>query len=203
MHHLSELIRHLAHSAQAFAEHLGGPGLLGIALVDSSFITLPEAVDLLVVVFTLKQPDWWWYFGAMSTIGSTAGSYVLYALARSGGRAMVRRGFHERHVDRVLEWCRRHGSLVLIIPALLPPPMPFKLFVLVTGVAGIGPWAFTGALLVGRGLRYGGLAWLARHYGESVIQGIQRDAIRFLWPVLALTLVAAAGWWLWRRADVK
>jgi membrane protein YqaA with SNARE-associated domain len=199
MHALSEYMRRLAEAAQQFAEQLGGPGLLAIAFMDSSFLTLPEVADLLVVVFTIREPDRWLYFAAMTTAGSILGCYALYGVARMGGRAMVRRGFHERHIDVVLDWCRRHGALVLIVPALLPPPMPFKLFVLMAGIAGIRVGPFLTAVIFGRGIRYGGEAWLARHYGDAAIRFIQGDALRLALPVAVVGLVLVAGWWLWRR----
>jgi membrane protein YqaA with SNARE-associated domain len=198
MHRFSELIAHLAARSQQFAEHMGGVGLLVVAFLDSSFLTLPEVADLLVVIFAVREPDRWLFFAAMTTIGSTAGCYSLYGLARFGGQAMIRRGFHERHVDRVLDWSRRHGALVLIVPALLPPPMPFKIFVLMAGAAGIRTTPFLVAIFVGRGLRYGVEAWLARHYGMDAIRFLQRDAIRLLWPVAVVALLLVGGWQLWR-----
>jgi membrane protein YqaA with SNARE-associated domain len=203
MHRFSELIAHLAERSQQFAEHMGSVGLLVIAFLDSSFLTLPEVADLLVVVFAAREPDRWLLFASMTTIGSTAGCYSLYALARMGGQAMIRRGFHERHVDRVLDWSRRHGALVLLVPALLPPPMPFKVFVLVAGAAGIRSKPFLAAIFVGRGLRYGGEAWLAQRYGMDAIRFLQRDALRLLWPVAVVAILLALGWqlWRWQRAD--
>ena len=199
MHRLSEFMHQIASASQHFAEQLGGPGLLIIAFVDSSFITLPEVADLLVVLFTVREPDRWLYWAAMTTVGSTAGCYVLYALARAGGHAMVRRGIHERHIDRGLEWFRRHGALVLILPALLPPPMPFKLFVLLAGIAEIRSWPFMVAIVVGRGIRYGGEAWLARRYGEAVFEFIKHDASKLVWPAVGIAAVLAAVWWWYRR----
>src|SRR3954466_13371141 len=117
MHRLGELMHQLAGAAQAFAEQFGGMGLLAIAFVGFSFVPLPEVADILVVVFTIRDPDGWLYWAAMTTIGSTLGCWVLYAIARAGGRAMVKRGFHERHIDRGLAWFRSHGALVLIVPA--------------------------------------------------------------------------------------
>src|SRR4030095_5329001 len=110
MHKLGEFFSQLAGASQHFAEQLGGPGLLLIAFVDSSFFTLPEVADVLVVVFTVREPDSWLYWAAMTTIGATLASTVLYTLARVGGRAMVKRGIHERHLDRVLKWFRNHGA---------------------------------------------------------------------------------------------
>jgi membrane protein YqaA with SNARE-associated domain len=200
MQKIGELIQQLASASQHFAEQWGGPGLMLIAFVDSSFFTLPEVADLLVVVFTIKEPDRWLYWAAMTTAGSLLGCSVLYTLARAGGRALVRSGFHERHLDRVLEWFRRHGALVLVIPALLPPPMPFKLFVFTAGVAGVRPLPFVSAIIAGRGLRYGLAAWLARRYGDGVFEFIKHDGARLIWPVLGIgAAIAIAYWWYrWR-----
>lgn len=170
-----------------------------MAFVDSSFLTLPEIADLLVIAFTIKHPDQWWYFAAMTTTGSIAGSLALYAIGRKGGEALVRRGFHERHVDRGLAWYRRYGALVLIVPAILPPPTPFKAFVLLAGVSGVRPAPFALAVLVGRGARYGGEAWLARHYGNEALVFVQANAFTLVAPVFGITLVGLLAWWGWRR----
>jgi membrane protein YqaA with SNARE-associated domain len=137
MQRFLEFMHSFAGRVQAFAEGLGGPGLMLVAFVDSSFLTLPEVADILVVVFTIREPSRWWYFSGMTTLGSLAGSYVLFLVGRKGGEALLRRQFHERHVDRGLEWFKKYGALVLIIPAMLPPPMPFKIFVLLAGVSGV------------------------------------------------------------------
>ena len=200
MHKIGELMRQLAGASQQFAEQLGGFGLLLIAFVDSSFLTLPEVADALVVIFTIKEPDRWLYWAAMTTVGSTAGCAVLYGLARAGGHAMVRRGIHERHLDKVLAWFRSHGALVLIVPALLPPPMPFKVFVLLAGVADIRPWPFIIAIFTARGFRYGVEAWLARRYGHAVIEFITHDATRLIWPVVGIVTVLGLAWWWYQRS---
>ena len=104
MQRFLELIHAFAGRVQAVAEGLGGPGLMLVAFIDSSFLSLPELADILVVMFTLREPSRWWYFSLMTTAGSMAGSYALFLVGRKGGEAMLRRNFHERHVDRGLEW---------------------------------------------------------------------------------------------------
>ena len=189
----------LAARAQTLAETLGGPGLAIVAFVDSSFLTLPEVADLLVILLAIRSPDDWLYLAFMTTLGSVVGSYTLYAIGRKGGEALLRRRFHERHVDRFLGWFRRFGAGVLIIPAMLPPPMPFKLFVLVSGVSGVPRKRFVTAVLIGRGLRYGGEAYLATIYGEAALKLVQTNALEWVLPGLGVVIVAVAGWWLWRR----
>ena len=199
MDRFSEITERLTAVVERFAESWGAPGLAVVAFFDSSFLTLPEVADLLVVVFTIRNPDHWFYFAAMTTLGSAAGCYAVYLLGRKGGEALVRRGFHERHIDRSLDWFRRYGPFVLVVPALLPPPMPFKAFVLMAGVSGLRPLPFLAAVGLGRGLRYGGEAWLARTYGDAALDFVRQNAFSLLWPALGLALVVAGGWWLWRR----
>ena len=199
MHAFFNFIQSLAARAQALAESLGGPGLLMVAFVDSSFLTLPEVADILVVLFAIRSPDDWLYFAAMTTVGSVSGSFVLYLIGRKGGEALLKRRFHERHVDRGLGWFRRFGAWVLVVPATLPPPTPFKLFVLVAGVAGVERRRFLAAVAIGRGLRYGTEAYLATLYGEKALRFIQENEFKWAIPAIVTLVAALAAWWLWRR----
>jgi membrane protein YqaA with SNARE-associated domain len=199
MESLSTFFRHIVAAIEHLAESWGAPGLAAIAFVDSSFFTLPEVADFLVVIYTIREPDKWLYFAAMTTLGSTVGCYALFMLGHKGGEALVRRGFHERHIDRVLDWFRQHGSLVLIIPAILPPPMPLKLFVLLAGVSGLRSGPFIMAVIVGRGLRYGGEAWLARKYGEQAARFMQERVPGLFWPTLLAIVAVGLIWWAWVR----
>ena len=199
MHGFLNFIHGIAARAQALAESLGAPGLLIIAFVDSSFLTLPEVADILVVLFAIRSPADWLYFAAMTTVGSVAGSYVLYLIGRKGGEALLRRQFHERHVDRGLAWFRRFGAWVLIVPATLPPPTPFKLFVLVAGVAGVERGRFIASVALGRGLRYGGEAYLATLYGEQAVRFVQDNALKWAIPVILAIATPIAVWLVWRR----
>src|SRR4029078_594006 len=109
---------------QGFALALGGPGLFLIALLDSSFLSFPEVVDLLIVVYVTHHPERFIYYALLATLGSIAGCYLLYYVGLRGGETFVRKRFHAKHVDRALELFQRHGLLAVIVPSLLPPPTP-------------------------------------------------------------------------------
>lgn len=190
----------LAVKAQAFAEGLGGPGLTAVAFVDASFLTLPEVADILVVLFSVRSPGDWLYFALMTTTGSVIGSYVLFAIGLKGGEALLRRRFHERHIDRGLAWFRRFGVWMIVFPAMLPPPTPFKLLVLLSGVAGLNRTRFVLAVAVGRGVRYGTEAYLATLYGEGVLKFLQENAFRWVLPIVATVVGILLTWLIWRRA---
>ena len=135
----------------------------------------------------------------MTTTGSIAGCFALYSVGRRGGEAFLRNRFHERHVDRALGIFRRYGMLAIIVPSLLPPPMPFKIFVLAAGVSGMPRTSFLIAVTVGRGIRYFGEAFLALWYGERAIEILQENAHTIgLWLGVAV-LAGGLAWLVWKR----
>jgi len=178
---------------------LGGPGLFVIAFLDSSFISLPQINDLLVVLMVTQHKEWMLYYAAMATFGSLAGCYAIYYLAQKGGDAFMRRRVKEGALDRTLAAYKRHGLLALMIPALLPPPAPFKLFVLAAGLAHVRPMQFVFAVVVARGARYVALGILAIYYGDAALE-LMRTHGRTVALALAGVLVAGTlAWWLLQR----
>jgi membrane protein YqaA with SNARE-associated domain len=182
-----------------FAVALGGPGLFVVAFLDSSFVSLPQINDILVVLMVTEHKAWMPYYAAMATLGSVAGCYVIYYLAKKGGEAFIRRRLSEAHLQRALSLYRKHGLLALMIPALLPPPAPFKLFVLAAGVAAVRPVSFVVAIAVARGIRYLALGILAIYYGDAALDLMRQHGREVaLWLVGAI-IVAGVMWWWWTR----
>jgi membrane protein YqaA with SNARE-associated domain len=195
------MTRFLAH-LKAFAatlSALGGPGLAIIALLDSSFLPLPEVVDASLMLFVVRHPDRWPYYAAMATLGSLGGCYVLYALARTGGHAFLRKHLHERHIERGMATFRRHGLLTVVVPAILPPPIPFKPFILFAGVADVKPHVFIGAVLLGRGFRYGVEALLAFWYGARAVEFVEQNMKTMSFVFAGVVVLLFFGAMLWRR----
>ena len=186
---------------QGFAESLGGPGLFVIAFLDSSFLSFPEVCDALIVLLTVKNKERMLYYALVTTLGSLAGCFALYSVGRKGGEAFIRRRFHARHVDRAMEIFRRYGILAIVVPSLLPPPMPFKIFVLAAGVARVRTVDFLVAVLIGRSLRYFGEGFLALWYGDEASRFLQDNAHAVGLVLGLVTLVAGIAfiWWKKRR----
>ncbi|MEO7191079.1 MAG: VTT domain-containing protein [Vicinamibacterales bacterium] len=199
MHHLAALLQRLIAIVEPIAERLGGPGLTLIAFFDSSFLSLPEASDALVIILTVKTPSEWLYFAAMTTLGSVAGCFALYSVGRKGGEAFLRRKFRANHIEGGLRLFRRFGLLAIIVPSLLPPPMPFKLFVLLAGIADIKPRTFLIAVTLGRGFRYGATAWLAYMYGEQASVYIRNNLPAISMWLAGGVLVVGIAVLVWRR----
>lgn len=180
-----------------FAVGIGGPGLFVVAFLDSSFVPLPQINDLLVVLMVTKDKSWMPYYAAMATLGSVAGCYVIYYLAEKGGEAFLRRRLHAGHIERALNLYKRHGVLALVVPALLPPPSPFKLFVLMAGVAGVPPLKFVASIAVARGVRYLVIGVLAIWYGDAALQLVKAHG-REVALAMAFLIMLGAFIWFWR-----
>ena len=183
---------------QGLALALGGPGLFLIALLDSSFLSFPEIVDLLLIVFVTHHKERMIYYALLATLGSIAGCFMLYVVGRKGGETFLRRRFHARHVDRTLEVFQKYGLLAVAVPSLLPPPFPFKPFVLVAGVARVRPFDFALAVGIGRGIRYFGEGLLALWYGEQAMGFLKNNAREVSLVFAAVVLVGGVGW-IWYR----
>jgi membrane protein YqaA with SNARE-associated domain len=191
MEYLKTLFQQAMESILPLAERLGAPGLALIAFLDSSFLSLPQVGDALIVALTIQNPDRWYLYSGATTLGSTAGCLVLYTIARKGGEAFLRRRFSEAQIERGLGVFRRYGLLAVIVPAFLPPPTPFKLFVLLAGLAGVRPVPFTIGIAVGRAFRFGGEGWLAYKYGPQATQYIEDNLATA--SIIAASVVLVIG----------
>lgn len=184
----------------ALALSIGGPGLFAIAFLDSSFISLPQINDVLVVLMVTNRKGLMLYYAAMATLGSVAGCYVIYYLAERGGEAFLRKRLKAGHIDRALALYKKHGLLTLMVPALLPPPAPFKMFVLLAGVAGVSPLKFVLGIGAARLIRYAALGWLAIRYGDAAMELMRTRgpevALAVVGVIVAIVLVV---WWRRRK----
>jgi membrane protein YqaA with SNARE-associated domain len=184
---------------QGVALSLGGPGLFLIAFLDSSFLSFPEVNDLLIVWLTTQHPYRMPYYATMTTLGSIAGCLALYTVARKGGEAFLRKRFHERHIERGMELFRKYGLLAVLIPSILPPPAPFKIFVLLAGVSKVPLLQFITAIAIGRGFRYFGEGLLAVWYGEQATEFLKANARPVAIGVAVICLVGGVAYFLWKR----
>lgn len=184
------------------AEALGSPGLFALAFLDSSFLSFPQVVDVLMISLVARYPQRMLWYAALPTIGSVAGSYVLYWLAKRGGETFVRKRVHERHIERAFGMFRRYGMLAVAVPAILPPPVPFKFFILAAGASGMKRVDFLIAVAIGRTVRYFGEALIAAWYGEAALTRmemfVQNNKVAVIVALVAIASAAAAWIW-WRR----
>jgi membrane protein YqaA with SNARE-associated domain len=185
---------------QEWASELGGIGLFVIAALDSSFLSFPQVNDLLIIVLSTKYPERMPYYAGMTVLGSMLGCFMLYGVARRGGEVFLRKRLKGKYADRAIALYQKHGLLAVIVPSLLPPPVPFKVFVLLAGAAAVSPVRFGLAIAIGRGIRYFGQGYLAVLYGEQAAEFMKAHGAGLgLGLAAAAVLMAVIMLWLRKR----
>ncbi len=184
---------------------LGPVGLFLVAFLDSSFLSIPEVNDLLVISAAVADPATVWIPVLMATLGSLTGCLALYWVGMRGGEPLLIKRFGEEKTRKARAAFDRFEILTLAVPAMLPPPMPFKIFVLAAGVFEVPLRKFVLTLLLARGLRYSLWAVLGIVYREQALEllrSVDAWSARNAPVLFALVALVAAGlglYWLWHR----
>src|SRR5438874_4323916 len=187
---LNAISRRLAHFLVHVPLYVAGPAMILIGALDSSLLSLPEVNDYLVMARCYTHPRTVYFFPMFAAIGSVLGCSLLYTILRRGGQAVLHRRFRIDHVLRVERAYARFGILALAVPALLPPPMPFKIFVATAGALQFPRRRFLLTILVSRSLRYYTEGVLAVFYGERVLRFLRDNGLMIVTIVGGLCLLA-------------
>ena len=185
--------------------YIAGPVMILVGALDSSLLSLPEINDYLVIARCFTHPRAVVFFPLFASTGSMLGCLLLYTILQRGGLAVLHRKFKLEHIQRVERAYARFGILALAIPALLPPPMPFKIFVATAGALQFPRRKFLITILIARSVRYYTEGILAVYYGRRVLVFLQDNGLMIVTAVFALCVVALAIYLLTNkgRAAVK
>jgi membrane protein YqaA with SNARE-associated domain len=189
----------LEHFVVSVPLYVAAPSMIVIGALDSSLLSLPEINDYLVVMRCARSHSAALYFPLFAAAGSVLGCLLLYTIVRRGGQALLHRRFNAVHVKRVENAYARYGFLALAIPALLPPPMPFKIFVATAGALGYSRWRFMITIMIARSVRYYVEGILAVFYGERVLRFIADNGMAVLSAVACVFLVALLAYVISKR----
>src|SRR5229473_5439008 len=173
----------------AFASGLGAPGLFLISFLDSSVLTFPVINDLLLIELSMEHPARMPLYALTASLGSVLGCVVLYFIARKGGEAL----FHKRagkHAHAIRHWVEQNGFVGMLVAALLPPPTPFKFFVLAAGVFEVPLFSYTSAITIARLFRYFGIGFLAIRYGADAMPYLMSHKLQVTVFVVSLVIVS-------------
>jgi membrane protein DedA with SNARE-associated domain len=187
---LDKLGRKLA-DLGAWLAAFGTMGLFAVSLLDSAFLPLPGGPDLLMITLSAVRPSWMPVYALAATVGSTIGCTCLYLVARRAGARALKRVSAERR-ERIENLLGRYDMLAVAVPALLPPPFPFKPFVLSAGVFKLKTWRFVAAIFAGRALRFLIEGWLAIKFGPDADRVIKQHGLKVLIAVGVIFLVSLA-----------
>lgn len=173
----------------AFAGGLGAPGLFLISFLDSSVLTFPVINDLLLIELSIQHPARMPVYALVAMLGSVLGCVLLFYLAEKGGEAL----FHKHAGDRaqaIHNWVVKNGFGGMLIAALLPPPTPFKVFVVAAGVFEVPLVSFASAITLARAVRYFGIGYLAIRYGHEALPYLVHHKLNVTIFLIALALVS-------------
>jgi membrane protein YqaA with SNARE-associated domain len=179
--------------------YVAGPAMILIGALDSSLLSLPEINDYLVVARCYAHPKSVWLFPLFPAIGSMIGCLLLYSIMRRGGLAILHRRFRIDRVQRVEQAYARFGILALAIPAILPPPLPFKIFVATAGALQFPRRKFLITILVARSIRYYTEGVLAVFYGRRVLNFLQDNGLIIVTIVGGLCVIGLVIYLLSKR----
>jgi membrane protein YqaA with SNARE-associated domain len=177
---------------------LGIWGLGALAFVDASSIAVP--MDPLVASYVWANRSHFYLYVLMAGVGSALGSLVPFFIGRAGGELFLLKRINRARFEKLRARFERQEFLAILIPAMLPPPTPFKLFVFAAGVFEMRTLSFLLAVFIGRLLRFGITGALVVFYGPEIIHVIGQGIHRHLGITLTLfALLVAAVTWLFAR----
>jgi len=179
--------------------YLAAPAMIIIGALDSSLLSLPEINDYLVVGRCFRQPSAVYYFPLFAATGSVLGCNLLYTIVRRGGQAVLRKRFPIASIKRVERAYERFGFFAIAIPAILPPPLPFKIFVATAGALEYPRWKFLLTVMIARSFRYYVEGILAVFYGRRVLIFLRDNGLVIVSIVATLALIALGVYILIKR----
>jgi membrane protein YqaA with SNARE-associated domain len=167
----------------------GSLSLFSLSFLDSTLLPFPSLNDLLLIDLCIRSPARMPYYAILATIGSVTGSVLLYFIARKGEEA----AFHKKagsQAPQIRRWMERNGFVTLVVAALLPPPTPFKLFVLAAGALGMPFRGFLAAMGIARAARFFAEGYLATRYGPQTTRFLMEHSVAFAVSTVAFVLVS-------------
>jgi membrane protein YqaA with SNARE-associated domain len=164
-----------------------GPyGLLVLSFIDSAGIPVATGMDALLILITVKAPHEAVFAAACAVLGSLGGNVLLYLACKKGGQRFLIQSQKPGRAHKFRLWFERYGLITIFIPALLPIPMPLKLFVASAGALGTKMRSFLAVVALARIFRFGGDAWLGVTVGESSAGFLKSHSWQFLLAAVGL-----------------
>ncbi len=172
-----------------------------VAALDGSFIGLP--MDAVVASYVYNDRARFLLYVIMASAGSALGSIVIYVIGYKGGEELLRKRIPAHRFDKIHAAFDKHPFWSLMFPATLPPPTPFKLFVLAAAVSEMGFGRFLLAIFSGRLVRFLILAVLTVKFGPDVVRLLGGMFREHLYLLLTLVVAALIGWWMQRKRSAR
>lgn len=184
---------------------LGIWGVFVIAFADSALLGMP--VDFVIATYVYQDRKRILLYVAIASLGSALGSIPLYLIGYLGGEKVLRKRISEERFLKIHASFERHEFWALMFPGMMPPPLPFKVFVLAAAVFEMRFRDFLIAIFAGRFVRFLAESLLVLWFGPEIL-GLFGAVFKRHWgwamaAVVAVACVALAAWRLRRRKAVR
>ena len=181
----------------ALLKPLGAWGVLVVAAIDGAFLGLP--VDAVVAGYIYQNPARFLLYALMASVGSTLGSIVIYVIGYKGGEELLRKRIPPARFERIHNAFDKHPFWSLMLPAILPPPIPFKVFALAAAVSEMGFGRFLLAIFSGRMVRFLILGVLTIKFGPDVVHLVGTVFQQHYYLILEAIIAGLIVWFVMRR----
>ena len=176
---------------------LGAWGVFTIGAIDAALLGLP--VDVAVATYVYQNPHKLLLYVLMASAGETVGSMLIYVIGYKGGEELLRKRISSARFAKIHAAFDKHPFWSLMLPAILPPPTPFKLFALAAAVSEMKFGSYLLAIFAGRLVRFTALAVLTLKFGPEFVHVIGPIFGRHLSAIAAIGVVGLIAWLLRRR----
>jgi membrane protein YqaA with SNARE-associated domain len=176
-------------------------GLGAVAVLDSSSIPVP--MDAILALYVWNDKRHFWLYCLMAAAGSAIGGLLPYGLGRAGGELFLLKRVDRARFDQLRHRFQRQELLAVMIPSMLPPPTPWKIFVFAAGVFEMRVVDFLIAVLAGRFARWMVLSLLVIKLGPGAVDLVAHHALPTVLVVLALAVIGFLWWWVRRKRAGK
>ena len=176
---------------------LGIWGPFVVAFADSALLGMP--VDAVVAAYVYKDRSHFLLYVLLASLGSAIGSIPLYILGYLGGEKVLRKRISEERFQKIHASFERHEFWALMFPGMLPPPTPFKVFVLGAAVFEMRFRDFVAAVFAGRFVRFMVLSLLTLWFGPEIVELTGKVFRHHFYWVLGVILAGVIVWLVVRR----
>lgn len=199
---MKALITKWIHYLTAVLGPLGVWGVMSFAFIDAAIFGMP--IDAIVCGYAYAKPSRLLLYALGAAIGSALGSLIVYAIGYKGGEVMLKKRMGEARFNRITASFEKREFLLLTVISFLPPPTPFKLFVLAAGMVEMRPWRFISAIVLGKFARFTIESILVVRYGPHII-ALLAEVLRhhLSYALASVAALALLGWWFSRFRRAK
>ena len=180
---------------------LGIWGAGAIALLDSSSIPVP--MDAILAVYIWNNKPHFWLYCVLAAAGSAVGGLLPYGLGRAGGELFLLKRINRARFERLRARFERQEFLAVMIPSMLPPPAPWKVFIFASGVFEMRVTLFMLAVFIGRLVRWLVLSVLVLNLGPGAVLLVEHHALAMVAAVGILAVAGFAWWWMKKKRSGK